>query len=276
MRLSVHPDNAGAIAFYLKNEWEQTNTGEMHKTLEDCGARKSVRMSGLEIQRIRCEQQRRRYEVSPMFYSLARPQSQFLYFQILRNVITSLARRKRFPLEGLRIADIGCGTGGWLLEFCQWGGESGNLCGIDLDPDRIAEARRRLANVDLVCGSAEVLPWADATIDVVCQATLMTSILDLGLKRRVASEMLRVLKPGGLIMWYDLRVDNPRNPSVRGIGAREIRELFPNCAISLRSVTLAPPIARAVVPLSWVTALILEKVPLLRSHYLAIISKNPQ
>ena len=37
-------------------------------------------------------------------------------------------------------------------------------------------------------------------------------------------------------------MDNPRNPNVRGIRADEIRALFPRCDISLRRVTLAPPI----------------------------------
>ena len=85
--------------------------------------------------------------------------------------------------------------------------------------------------------------------------------------------MLRVLKPAGAIIWYDFRVDNPRNPNVRGIGAREIRSLFPGCAVRLSRVTLAPPIARAFVRLSWPLALMLESVPFLRTHYLALIRK---
>jgi SAM-dependent methyltransferase len=145
-----------------------------------------------------------------------------------------------------------------------------------LDERRIQEARLRLPGADIVCGDAEHLPWADSSMDIVCQLTMMTSILDPGVKRLVAAEMLRVLKPGGHILWYDFRVDNPKNPSVRGIGAREIRELFPHCSIYLRLLTLAPPIARVVVPLSWIAGLMLEKLPFLRTHYIGMICKDSE
>jgi len=86
--------------------------------------------------------------------------------------------------------------------------------------------------------------------------------------------MRRVLEPGGVILWYDFRYDNPRNPHVRGIGAREIRSLFPGCTVRLRRVTLAPPIARRLVPFSWTVAYLVEKLPLLRTHYLGVIYKS--
>jgi hypothetical protein len=86
--------------------------------------------------------------------------------------------------------------------------------------------------------------------------------------------MLRVVKPDGLILWFDFRVNNPRNRNVRAIDPAEIHSLFPNCDIRLRSVTLAPPLARAVVPISWIAAGLLEKVPFLRTHYLGIIHKR--
>ena len=53
--------------------------------------------------------------------------------------------------------------------------------------------------------------------------------------------MLRVVKPQGLILWYDFRYNNPRNPNVQGIGATEIRGLSPGRQVELRKVTLAPP-----------------------------------
>src|SRR5947208_3097463 len=79
--------------------------------------------------------------------------------------------------------------------------------------------------------------------------------------------------PGGLILWYDFRFNNPRNPHVRGIGAVEIRDLFPACPLKGKRATLAPPIARPVVSLSWDLGLVLEHLPFLNSHYLAVIRK---
>ncbi len=51
------------------------------------------------------------------------------------------------------------------------------------------------------------------------------------MKRKIASEMLRVLKEDGSIIWYDFFVRDPRNKDVSGIGKNEIRQLFPGCQI---------------------------------------------
>ena len=87
--------------------------------------------------------------------------------------------------------------------------------------------------------------------------------------------MWRVVKPGGVILWFDFRINNPRNKNVRGISSKEIYSLFPDCSIRrLRRVTLAPPLARRIVPVSWIAASCLEKIPFLRTHYLGIIRKS--
>ena len=83
-----------------------------------------------------------------------------------------------------------------------------------------------------------------------------------------------MLKPGGVVLWYDFRFNNPRNLEVRGIEAAEIRSLFPECSVDLKKVTLAPPLARRVVPISWTSAELLEKLPFLRTHYLGVIRKS--
>jgi len=226
-----------------------------------------------EILRIRAEYERRRKEIPADFYSLGRPTNLFFDTQLVRGCIASLKHEGMFPLEGLSVADVGCGAGRWLLEFAQW--EATDLHGIELDEARLERARARLSSTaDLRVGDARFLPWAPNSFDLVSQFTLFSSILSPSVKQQVAAEMLRVLKPGGLILWFDLRIDNPRNTNVRGIPAGEIRSLFPNCPVRLRRVTLAPPIARLVVPISWLAAEILERIPFLRTHYLAVIRKT--
>jgi len=86
----------------------------------------------------------------------------------------------------------------------------------------------------------------------------------------MALEMLRVLKPGGFVIWYDFWL-NPTNKQTRGIKPAEIRQLFPRCKIQQKRVTLAPPIARRLVPFSWGLAYALESLKFLNSHYLALI-----
>ena len=99
---------------------------------------------------------------------------------------------------------------------------------------------------------------------------MFTSVLDEAVKANLAGEMLRVLRPGGMILWYDFWL-NPTNPQTEGIKPSEIRRLFPGCDFEFRRITLAPPLARRLVPVSWVVAFLLEKLRVFNSHYLVAI-----
>jgi SAM-dependent methyltransferase len=224
-----------------------------------------------EIERIRTEYARRGRDIPQGFYGWDRKSNCFAHTQLLRDCIAELTREGMFPLENRSVADIGCGSGTWLLEFAQW--EATHLHGIDLDESRIKRAKARCPSADLHAGDARGLPWPDGSFDLVSQFTLFTSILSSPVKAQIAREMWRVLKPGGLILWFDFRFDNPRNKSVRGISSSEIHSLFPDANVRLQSVTLAPPLARRIVPVSWIAAALLEKIPFLRTHYLGIIRK---
>jgi hypothetical protein len=73
-----------------------------------------------------------------------------------------------------------------------------------------------------------------------------------------------------LILWYDFWL-NPTNKQTRGIRPPEIRRLFPGCGFEFHRITLAPPLARRIVPISWLLAALLEKLKLLNTHYLVAI-----
>jgi len=224
-----------------------------------------------EAERIRQEYERRDRQIRADYYSLARPGVLFGYTQRVRQIVGALAREGFYPPAGLDICEVGCGTGQWLADLVQWGADPARVAGIDLHAGRLEEARRRIPTADLRVGDAAWLPWADRSFDLVLQSTVFTSILDASLKRRVASEMMRVMRPAGAILWYDFYRNNPANPNVRAVAATEIRRLFPDCQIELRRVTLAPPLARLVAPVSWMLALALEALPWLRTHYLGVI-----
>jgi hypothetical protein len=86
--------------------------------------------------------------------------------------------------------------------------------------------------------------------------------------------MLRVVKPDGLIIWYDFHWNNPRNHDVRGIRSKEIRELFSGCDVRLHRVTLAPPIGRVVARHSSLLYMLLSRTKVLSTHYLALIRRK--
>jgi len=226
-----------------------------------------------EAARILREYQRRAEAIPAGFYDLDKPANYFAHCGVARRAIALLARHGLLPLEDRKIADIGCGSGNWLLEFMQWGAKPENLFGVDLNSARIEQARQRVPGAAFETGDASVLPLADASIDLACQFTAFSSVLDAAMKQAMATEILRVVRPGGAVLWYDLRVGNPANPAVRAIGLDELRRLFPGCSFDAERTTLAPPIARAVVPHSWILASLLERIRALRSHYLVLIGK---
>jgi hypothetical protein len=84
--------------------------------------------------------------------------------------------------------------------------------------------------------------------------------------------MLRVLRPGGHILWYDCRFSNPARAAVRGLNRRDIARLFPNCAISFSVTTLVPPLSRVIARRSHALAAGLESLRFTCTHLAAVIT----
>ena len=186
-----------------------------------------------------------------------------------------LAKHGRTDLKSLNVLEIGCGRGAPLLDWCRWGATPSLLHGIDLLEPFVRDGLRLLPDANLIVGTADRLPYRAHTFDIVFQLTVFTSILSEDVKRGVAAEMCRVTAPGGLILWYDFRYPNPRNPNVRPIGLSEIRRLFPGWSADVRSLTLLPPIARSLARISFGACRFLEwAIPPLRSHYLAVLRRE--
>lgn len=186
--------------------------------------------------------------------------------------------RERLQAHGLlgpdrRVLDIGCGRGELLGQLRDWGIGATGLSGIDLLEDRVEQARSTHPDLDIRLGDATRLPYADASHHAVCLFTVMSSILDPDLRAAVAAEVRRVLRPGGKVVWYDLRRDNPRNPHVRGIGEGTLAELFSGFDADVDSVTLVPPLARRLGPATGPLYPVLARVPWLRTHLLGILTK---
>jgi len=224
-----------------------------------------------EADRILEELRRREREIPAGFYGLDRPANLFLRHSQERELRKALETSGLLPLSGRKMVEIGCGSGNWLELLERLGAKREDLAGIELDAGRAEQCARRLAGADIRTGDASHLPWDDGSFDLVLQSTVFSSILDRKMRQETASEMLRVLAPAGAIIWYDFFVDNPSNPNVRGVRRREIEALFPGCRLDLRRTTLAPPLARRVVPVSWTAAALLESLRILNTHFLGII-----
>jgi arsenite methyltransferase len=73
---------------------------------------------------------------------------------------------------GEDVLDVGCGAGTDTLIAAQMVGRNGSVTGIDMTPAMVAKAERAAAemgfgHVTITAGSAEQLPFVDASFDVV-------------------------------------------------------------------------------------------------------------
>jgi arsenite methyltransferase len=112
---------------------------------------------------------------------------------------------------GEDVLDVGSGAGMDSLIAAQMVGPVGSVTGIDMTPEMVVKARGSVAemglgNVTIVEGSAEHLPFDDASFDVVISNGVIDLIPD---KDAVFSEITRVLRPGGRIQLADVTIQNP-------------------------------------------------------------------
>jgi SAM-dependent methyltransferase len=112
------------------------------------------------------------------------------------------------PLGDRRVLEVGSGHGSELAGLRELGASPPNLIGVDLLPDRVAVAQTTYPGLDFRIGNAEHLDFGDATFDLVMALTVFSSIFDPSMAANVAAEIRRVLKPGGALLWYDVRYDS--------------------------------------------------------------------
>ena len=227
-----------------------------------------------DIQRLREEYARREEDgISAIKYSRFNPVQLFLLQSRERALLQLLRKHNITDLGNLSICEIGCGRGGVLQEFLTFGADPQKLFGIDLLYPRLTEAENRLPLSCFACADGQMLPFPSHSFDLMLQFTAFSSILSLEVKQAMAEEILRVLQPQGVLLWYDFWL-NPTNPQTKGIQPKEIAALFPQCVMEFHKITLAPPLARRVVPFSWPLAMMLESIKLFNSHYLVFIQKE--
>lgn len=203
-------------------------------------------------------------------YSLDNPGNQY-NFKILRDVIENKVKALFSDYSSLRMLDLGAGELFWPDQFLKMGLSPNNCIGADILLWRLKEGRRNGRRIPAIAASASNLPFADNCVDIAFQMTMMTSVLDSDLRCNIAEEMKRIVKPGGYIFWYDFRFNNPANPDTRAIKLSEIRRLYSGWPVQADKITLLPPLTRRVARFSTGFLNLLSLLPILRTHYLAII-----
>jgi ubiquinone/menaquinone biosynthesis C-methylase UbiE len=107
--------------------------------------------------------------------------------------------------SGLRVLDIGCGTGTMAILIKRMHPEA-EVVGIDPDPSALAvaerKAKRARLSVEFDRGFADHLPYADASFDRVF-SSFMFHHLAADEKTATLGEIRRVLKTGGSLHLLD-------------------------------------------------------------------------
>jgi succinoglycan biosynthesis protein ExoA len=173
--------------------------------------------------------------------------------------------RDSLPPAGGAVLDLGCGTGD-LAGSVHSAGIEAAWTGVDLRAEMVRQAAAAYPWANFLEASADALPFADGSFEVVVASTLLSSLPTTALEHAVAAEVARVLRPGGWLVWYDLRYDNPSNPAVHGLNLARLRGLFPGWRAALKPMTLLPPLARRLGAATPILYPLLHALPALRSH----------
>ena len=106
---------------------------------------------------------------------------------------------------GQHVLDLACGTGTLAVQMAQFQ-PLAQITGVDGDPEVLARARKKVecagVRVRLDHANATALPYGAGQFDRV-MTSLFFHHLDWPDKQRAASEILRVLKPGGELHMAD-------------------------------------------------------------------------
>jgi SAM-dependent methyltransferase len=119
----------------------------------------------------------------------------------------TLCRIAHLPV-GSRVMDFGCGTGILFPELMVQGYR---IIGVDLSLDML-QTGGESPNVSMVCGDGCFLPFAGTSFDAVFCRGSVHHVPDL---QRAFQEIVRVLKPGGYLIFSEPSNDSPLNRLAR-------------------------------------------------------------
>lgn len=174
------------------------------------------------------------------------------------------------PLAGQDVVlDLGSGASSSVCPAID--SHRGLIVPCDLLHERLVSSSS--ANARL-CSDGTRLPLASASVTLVVTFTVFSSVLDERDRQEMANEVSRVLRPGGHVLFYDMRWPNPSNRGLRRVTQRRLSGYFPDYSSSSRSLTMVPQLARRLGPFARLYDEL--SVGVLHSHRIALLQKPNQ
>jgi demethylmenaquinone methyltransferase/2-methoxy-6-polyprenyl-1,4-benzoquinol methylase len=149
-----------------------------------------------------------------------------------------LALQRAGLAPGMRVLDVGVGTGLTARQASTIVGEMGRVTGVDPSPGMLERAHLP-ANVSLLVGSAESIPAPDACADFLSMGFALRHIADFSL---AFNEFLRVLAPGGRICL--LEITRPRGRIAHRLLRTYMRDIVPFVARHVGAKAETPQLMR--------------------------------
>jgi len=114
--------------------------------------------------------------------------------------------------KGMRVLEVGCGSGAYTTFVARTVGEEGKVYALDIQPEMLQQLEHKLAkpededikNIELVNSSAYDLPFDDGSLDLAYMVTVLQEIPD---RSKALQQVRRVLKPGGILAVTEWLVD---------------------------------------------------------------------
>jgi len=139
------------------------------------------------------------------------------YYDVLLEPVLSSMRRRIVAMaevrQGMKVLEVACGTGAQAVRFRKAGAD---YTGVDLSAAMLEVAGRK--KLECLHADGTNLPLPDAVFDL-STVSLALHEVDPEIRQRIVEEMVRVTKPGGILLLADYAASARKDPYSRLAGA---------------------------------------------------------
>ena len=126
------------------------------------------------------------------YIKMAEMEDTHWWFVAKRNILKLFIKKNIGEIKGLKVIDIGCGTGAILQMISDLGADA---VGVDMSHEALKFCREK--NLNVVLGKGESIPFESGRFDLVLASDVLEHVDD---DAGAMREIERILKPGGVFI----------------------------------------------------------------------------